>query len=183
MNFCRPRKAINLFKIITNNDYDALYNILNIVDKDMYNNLFNEDGYTPLMLASKLDRYDIVELLLDKKFDPNSVNKKEETALHLASKEGHEDIVYLLLRGGANPNCLDSSSKSPIEYAIEGNFIDVVVELCKYDVKLTGIELNNLTNTELRETIEYFLVSDGNDSSQPQKELSSVYPAPSPLSE
>ena len=179
LNFCKTRKPINLFNCITNNDYDTLHYILDIIDINMYSNLFNEDDYTVLMLASKLNYYDIVQLLLSNGVNPNSVNDKDETALHLASKEGNDDIVYLLLKNGANTNCLDSSFKTPIQYAIEGKFIDVIVELCNYDVKLSSIELNNLTNDELKEIITNFLLNDGNDSSLLQKELSNASPVPS----
>ena len=179
MNLCKTRKSINLFNCISSNDYNTLHDILDIIDKDMCSNLFNNDNYTALMLASKLNYYDIVELLLKNDVNPNVVNDKDETALHLATREGHDDIVYLLLKNGADVNCLDKSSKTPIEYAIEGNFIDVVVELCKYDVKLNSIKLNNLTNNEIRETIESFLLNDDNESSLLQKEPSNVSPVPS----
>lgn len=182
MCLCKARKPIHLFKSILNNDYHSIDYLLSFLDKDMYNHLYNEDDLTPLMLASKLNHYQIVELLLKKGLDVDATNDEGKTALHIASAEGNDDIVYLLLQNDANVNLLDNDSKSPIQYAIKGDFIDVVAELCNYDVKLNNAELNNLINNEIKDIIRSIL-NDDNEISQPQTELSSDSPAPSLLPE
>ena len=175
---CKKRKPIHLFKSILNNDSDAIEYLLNILHKDMYNHLYNEDDLTPLMLASKLNHYDIVKLLLEKDLDINATNDEGKSALHIASAEGNDDIVFLLLQNDADVNLLDNDSNSPIYYALEKEHIDVIAELCNYDVKLNNDELNNITNNEIKELIKS-LLNDGNEPSQPQIEPSNDSPAPS----
>jgi ankyrin repeat protein len=146
----------------------------------MYNHLYNENDLTPVMLASKLNHYEILELLLKKDLDVNATNDEGKSALHFACAEGNDDIVYLLIQNGADINLLDNDSKSPIYYAIKGEFSEVIVELCNYNVKLNNDELNNLTNYKIKELIQSLLLSnDESESSQIQTEPSSVFPVPS----
>jgi len=182
MCFCKPRKPIHLFKSIVENDYHSLNYLLSFLDKDMYNHLYNEDDLTPLMLASKLNHYEIVELLLKKDLDVLAINDEGKTALHIACAEGNDDIVFLLLQNNADVNLLDNHSKSPMDYAIQGNSIDVVAELCSYDVKLNNDELNNITNNEIKEFLKS-IFNDDNEPSPPQTEHANDSPAPSLLPE
>lgn len=180
MCLCKARKPIHLFKSILNNDYHSIDYLLSFLDKDMYNHLYNEDDLTPLMLASKLNHYEIVELLLKKGVDVDSTNDEGKSALHIASAEGNDDIVYLLLQNDANVNLLDNNSKSPIHYAIKGEHMEVIGELFNYDVKLNNDELNNLTKNEIKELIQSLLsFNDESESSQIQTEPSNVSPVPS----
>jgi len=182
MCFCKRRKPIHLFKSILNNDYHSIDYLLSFLDKDMYNHLYNEDDLTPLMLASKLNHYEIVELLLKKDLDVLAINDEGKTALHIACAEGNDDIVFLLLQNNADVNLLDNDSKSPMDYAIQGNYIDVVAELCSYDVKLNNDELNNITNNEIKEFLKS-IFNDDNEPSPPQTEHANDSPAPSLLPE
>jgi ankyrin repeat protein len=179
---CKDRKPIHLFKSILMNDYHSIDYLLTFLDKDMYNYLYNEDDLTPLMLASKLNHYELVELLLKKDVDVDVTNDEGKTALHIACAEGNDDIVFLLLQNDADVNLLDNDSKSPMDYAIKGDYIDVVSELCNYDVKLNNDELNNITNNEIKEYLRS-IFNDDNEPSQPQTEPSSDSPAPSLLPE
>jgi len=160
-SFYKQRKPIHLFKSIINDDYDSIEYLLNILDKEMYEYLYNEDDLTPLMLASKLNNYEILELLLEKDLDINVTNDEGKSSLHIACIEGHDDIVFLLLKNGADVNLLDNNSKSPIFYALQKGHLSVVSlfsELSNYDVNH---------------------VNDGNETSQHLTEPSNVSPVPS----
>jgi len=157
-SFCKQRKPIHLFKSIINDDYDSIEYLLNILDKEMYEYLYNEDDYTPLMLASKLNNYEIVDLLLEKDLDVDVTNDEGKSSLHIACIEGHDDIVFLLLKNGADVNLLDNNSKSPMFYALQKEHLSVVSELSNYDVNH---------------------VNDGNETSQHLTEPSNVSPVPS----
>lgn len=59
-------------------------------------------GRTPLMLAAKLGRSRVVQVLLHAGADPNRLASGGESALMFAAAKGHADIVRELLLGGAD---------------------------------------------------------------------------------
>lgn len=70
-------------------------------------NLEAQGGETPLIIASKFNRIDIVSLLLkspDIQVDHQDFNGR--TALFYSAINGHQDVCVLLLRAGANRNPL-----------------------------------------------------------------------------
>jgi ankyrin repeat protein len=67
-------------------------------------NARNNDGETPLMVASLLGHVDIVKLLLAKGADVDAMHKRGMTALMRASFEGHVEVVRVLVDHGADVN-------------------------------------------------------------------------------
>jgi hypothetical protein len=59
-------------------------------------------GYTPLILASGMNFFDVVATLLDMNVDVNMANKFGHTAFTFACCGGHTRIAMLLLKRGAN---------------------------------------------------------------------------------
>ena len=61
-------------------------------------NLYDKDnnGYSPIMLASGKGHVIVGELLLSKGANPNDKNIRGDTALTLATAKGHIKIVRLL---------------------------------------------------------------------------------------
>ncbi len=57
--------------------------------------------FTPLLLAAKLNRIDMVKVLLKKRVDVNHKNKNGVTALALAESRGNKEIGSLLFANGA----------------------------------------------------------------------------------
>jgi ankyrin repeat protein len=64
-------------------------------------NAKDRDGSTALMIASSLDKPEVVQLLLDEGADVNARNKNGLTALMLASKQGYRKVKELLIKAGA----------------------------------------------------------------------------------
>lgn len=82
-----------------------------ILDSGVDPNTADENGWTPLMEASKKVRTNIVEMLLKAGANPNAVDKYGNTALLEISgteyfRKGytHAEIVGALLASGADPN-------------------------------------------------------------------------------
>lgn len=69
---------------------------------------------TPLMLASKTGKTDLVELLIKKGADLNYQNKSKQSALSESIMVNEYEIVFLLLKNGADYNL-------PIDYNKEQN--------------------------------------------------------------
>jgi len=66
-------------------------------------NIQDEYGNTPLLKATRKDRRDIVELLLENKADPNISNVNGYTALFWAISECDYKMIEKLLQKGAKP--------------------------------------------------------------------------------
>lgn len=83
--------------------------------------------YTPLMLATEMERVQSVKLLLEYGADPNLQNIDGKTALHLlpekqpiewSSPENKVEIAALLIENGANINIKDNYNNQPLWPAV-----------------------------------------------------------------
>ncbi|KAF4454921.1 hypothetical protein F53441_2660 [Fusarium austroafricanum] len=75
------------------------------------------DDSTPLLVASSLERHDIVKVLLDNGADPNAQSRNNQTALVASIKADNNDITELLLERGADVSMLDRYGRSPLYLA------------------------------------------------------------------
>ena len=66
-----------------------LLNAIPVDEKD-------ENGMTPLMVASANGHTQVVQLLLDNRAAIDEQNKNDKTALMLAKEYGHTEVVQLL---------------------------------------------------------------------------------------
>jgi len=84
----------------------SLENIVNLLENNPeYINMQEEkNGFTLLFKAVALNKYEIVEYLLDSNADPDRQNIYGETPLHQAVENGNYKIINILLEKGANPN-------------------------------------------------------------------------------
>ena len=76
-------------------------------------NQWNQEGFTPLILAAFNGHLKIVRLLLDNgsKIDMKDIGG--DTALISACSAGHEDIVKLLIYNGADVNAIGFDDTTP----------------------------------------------------------------------
>ncbi len=96
---------------------------------------------TPLVLAAKLGRLNIVKLLLRKGADVNIVDSLGRTALRVACEEDNEKVVGALLHYGADPNKARSQSEVGPDHtclgaAIKSRNISVLRKLIKGGAKV-----------------------------------------------
>jgi uncharacterized protein len=78
-------------------------------------------GSTPLMLASRAGRAEVMRWLVDRGAAVGERSNNGYTALSLASSRGHTPVVRLLLEGGADPTFVHAFGSSPlIEACKEG---------------------------------------------------------------
>lgn len=97
-----------------------------------------KDWNSPLIIAAKLGRVDMVQRLLSHGADA-SISKKDEhgqmtgqTALHVAAKLGHLAVVNCLLCHGCDIDSCDVRGWTPLHYAITEDKIDVSLMLLEY---------------------------------------------------
>lgn len=64
-------------------------------------NKLNDDGESPLILASQNGRNDFSEMLISEGADVNAVDNRQHSALYYASEAGFTEIVEQLLMAGA----------------------------------------------------------------------------------
>jgi ankyrin repeat protein len=81
--------------------------VKDLIEKGADINAKDNNGMTALMLASKNNRKEIVELvelLIKNGADVNAKDIYGRTALMIASVNGHKEIVELLIKNGADVN-------------------------------------------------------------------------------
>jgi ankyrin repeat protein len=83
-------------------------------------NAADEDGMTPLLLASERGHASVVNTLLDSEANVEARDVRGRTALHLASIGGHVDVVRLLLESEeVDVDAEDDKGQTPLLYADE----------------------------------------------------------------
>lgn len=76
------------------------------------------EGETPLIVASKYNRMEVLALLLKSpEIDINMTDSQGWTALHHAAVQGNESAVLLLIKSGISRTALDKQGKSAINVA------------------------------------------------------------------
>jgi ankyrin repeat protein len=96
----------------------------------------NDDGQTPLLVASMFRHADIVAWLLSKSADPNTQDLMRKTALQYACSEGHAAVAELLINAGA---AIDAGYGKPsLHLAIQGWHREVTLLLLRHNASLTA---------------------------------------------
>lgn len=82
-----------------------------------------DDGTRPLCWAVRMNRGDIVKLLLEKGADVNAEEGDDGTALDVAALSGHADLVRLLLSHGAAVNHMDHGGHTALMMSAMGAMV------------------------------------------------------------
>ena len=95
----------------------------------------SEPGVTPLFVAAKFGKVEVVKELLARGADPTIFFTAPDgryspgTALHHAARFGYLDVVELLLDAGADPASYDQYASTPLHQALRGEHVSVAARL------------------------------------------------------
>lgn len=129
----------------------AVYkNHLDVVDlllnaRGHVNLIDEEDGLTPLIVASGRGFAQIVERLIESDCQVNACDKFGSTALIWAARKGHLPVVQLLLNSGAEVDAVGMYSSTALMLATRGNFLQVVDLLLTREPNVNVADQNGLT--------------------------------------
>ena len=93
-----------------------------IIDSGVDVNVQNENGYTPLMAASRDGRIECIELLIESGADVNMQDESGFTALTNAVQHSNEQTVKLLISKGADVNHRTKASFTPLMFLPYNNY-------------------------------------------------------------
>ncbi|AYP74067.1 ankyrin repeat protein [Fowlpox virus] len=137
---CYPQNLNSpLHCAVKKGDFEAVKSLL---DKHEYiNDVFYDNGYTPLNLAVVSGFTQIVRLLLENGADADICSTDLFTPLHMAVRMKHKDIINLLLVFNANPNLEDCFRCTPLIHACAEGDIETCESLISY-----GADVNYITS-------------------------------------
>ena len=110
-------------------------------------NKSNENGYSPLILASYRANIPVVKFLIEKGADINQ-NSDMGTALMAAAVKKNTEIAQLLLEKKADPNLSDPNGTTALIYAVQFNAPDLIKLLLKYNASKNGKDKSGKTAFE-----------------------------------
>lgn len=140
-------KVQKLITAVSDGNFDKVRALLN--DKDIDLEQGDENGLTPLLMASFKGHYEIVKFLIELGADVNySKHYHKYSALMFAAIGGHKKIVNLLLESGADVNHTNSINRTASQMAGFVAQTDIVVMIKNFLPK---------------STIDYYTQPKGND--------------------
>ncbi|CAJ0602927.1 unnamed protein product [Cylicocyclus nassatus] len=104
-----------------------------------------EDGLTPLIVASGRGFTSVVEKLLAADAQVNACDKFGSTALIWAARKGHLPIVKMLLNAGAEVDAVGMGSSTALMLATKGNYLAVVDLLLTREPNVNVVDQNGLS--------------------------------------
>uniref|UniRef100_A0A1I8BLY7 ANK_REP_REGION domain-containing protein n=1 Tax=Meloidogyne hapla TaxID=6305 RepID=A0A1I8BLY7_MELHA len=104
-----------------------------------------EDGLTPLIIASGRGFVELVPKLLEAGAQVNTSDKFGSTALIWAARKGHLQIVQYLLNSGAELDAVGMQASSALMLATRGNYISVVEALLAREPNVNIVDYNGLS--------------------------------------
>ncbi|XP_052090920.1 serine/threonine-protein phosphatase 6 regulatory ankyrin repeat subunit C-like isoform X2 [Mytilus californianus] len=105
-------------------------NIVKTLSRTCFINLTDSNNCTPLYLASKYGRYDIVQLLISKNADINYTDNDNKTPLFVACEASHIDIIKLLVDNEVDINLGNNHNETPLHIACkqgDGNIAQLLI--------------------------------------------------------
>ena len=135
----------------------------------------DDDGCTPLHLASWKGHLETIEELLRRGADPDAANNLGCTPLHLAVTDGQQRASEVLLDAGADPGSRDNLDQSPLHAAARGGFTALLRELIRRGAAINVQDESGCTPLHLAATGSHSQVLTNADTQSP------IHPCSSPL--
>ncbi|KAL2009325.1 hypothetical protein VTN00DRAFT_7519 [Thermoascus crustaceus] len=85
----------------------------------------DSNGFTPLGIASRNGRTDVVKILIDRGADVAAEGPDRQTALHLAVENGHRETINLLVEASANLSARNKHGQTPLHIAALAGYTDI----------------------------------------------------------
>jgi ankyrin len=83
-----------------------------------------QHNITPLHVAAKWGKANMVVLLLDKGANLESKTRDGLTPLHCAARSGHENVVDVMIQRGAPISAKTKNGLAPLHMASQGDHVD-----------------------------------------------------------
>lgn len=134
------REAVETYGCDINKSYDKVgYPLIyhcRVQNADIVNYLLangadpniEDNGKTPLIIASLKDRGDIVKLLIDAGADVNAKDRFGRTALSWAAVGNSREAARVLINNGANVNIRDNRKLTPLNLAPDMRMVRLLTE-------------------------------------------------------
>lgn len=113
----------NIFNAIHSIDYTSI-NVLLSDGTDI--DTVDQQGNTPLMIASKVGNTRILDIILSHNPDINKQNNNGTTALMIAAQTGQNHVVRKLVKHGANLSDRDQDGNTASELAAKFGHEEIV---------------------------------------------------------
>ncbi len=98
-----------------------LHEIRTLISTSTDLNVYNEDGYTPLIFSIRRDYKDIAELLIRSGANLNMKSKHDLSALHCSINNNWIDLVFLILEKGGDINIKNAGNSTALMEAAAKN--------------------------------------------------------------
>lgn len=112
-------------------------------NKDTINSV-NENGFTPLIIATYRNQLAIVEYLINNNVDINYISQ-EGSALLGACYKGNTELTKLLLENGADVNTVSPQKTSALIFAVQSRNIKLLELLLDYNADRSIVDINGFT--------------------------------------
>lgn len=89
----------------------------------IFSHLF-QHNITPLHVAAKWGKANMVTLLLDKGANLEAKTRDGLTPLHCAARSGHENVVEVMIQRGAPISAKTKNGLAPLHMASQGDHVD-----------------------------------------------------------
>jgi len=147
--------------------YGLLEKLKELIGKGADVNTKNNEGQTPLDIASEQGHKEIVELL---------VEKGAESSIYTAASSGDIDKVKSLIKSGVSVNGDPRSSKTPLYWAVKNEHRDVAKLLIDKGADVSSAHLLYYASMHgYRDLVEFFIQKGANVNSRYWKDTPSHY--------
>ncbi|KAF5900561.1 ankyrin-3-like, partial [Clarias magur] len=135
-----------LFKAVQRN-LDGIVTAL--IENGVDVNVFNDLGYTPLLLAIELSNLEVFKVLVSNKAQLDTRLPNQMSALHVAIQSGSMPITEILLDMGMDPNIMGHKEQTPLHLSALHNQTAMMALLLHKGVQINAATQEGFTALHL----------------------------------